>query len=56
MLHPLLSAFIAATIDSFDYLKCFLGDSITGRAEEGRFLRDDDFLGGLPRGITLKTQ
>ena len=55
MLHPLLTTFIAASIDLFDHFKRFLGDSITGGAEEARFLWDDDFL-GLPRGITLKTQ
>ena len=37
MLHPLLTAFIAATINSFDHSKHFLGDSITGGAEEARF-------------------
>ena len=52
MLHPLLTVFIAAIINSFDHFIRFLGDSITRGAEEVHFLRDNDFL-GLPRGITL---
>ena len=38
MLYPLLMASIAATMDSLDHLKCFLGDLSTGGAEEARFL------------------
>ena len=44
---------VATTINLFDHFKCFLGDSITGGAEEARFFRDNDFFLGLPRGIAI---